>query len=355
MANPHPLVERVQAQLKQLGLDANVVPPPKTKPRFPADGWLRISEDGAQVDYVVEAKARLAPASLGAAMMQLQHAATATGHPALLVTEHITPPMAETLRGQKQQFADAAGNAYLEAPGLRVMVIGRKPPAAHANTSAGKAYTSAGKAYTTSGLKVMFALLCDPALANATQRTIAASAGVALGSIPAVLADLQQAGHMAELKQGRRLAANKRLLDEWALAYARRLRAKTLQATYEVKDFGAWQQWTIEAPAALWGGEPAAQLLVQYLRPGVLTLYAEKIPPRLLVAQRMIKLSSVVQGQGVLEWRKPFWGQLPDAPRPDTVHPVLVYADLLATGDARCIETAQIVYDTHLARLLPAA
>jgi hypothetical protein len=350
MANPHPLVERVQAQLKQLGLNANVVSPPTTKPRFPADGWLRIFDGGAPVDYVVEAKARLTPASLGAAMMQLQHAATAAGHPALLVTEHITPPMAETLRGQKQQFADAAGNAYLEAPGLRVMVIGRKPPAAHANTN-----TSAGKAYTTSGLKVMFALLCDPALANATQRAIAAGAGVALGSIPAVLADLQQAGHMAELKQGRRLAANKRLLDEWSLTYARRLRAKTLRMTYEVKDFDTWQQWTIEAPAALWGGEPAAQLLVQYLRPGVLTLYAEKIPPRLLVAQRMIKVSQSVEGPRVLEWRKPFWGQLPAAPRPDTVHPVLVYADLLATGDARCIETARIVYDTHLARLLPAA
>ncbi len=349
MVNPHPLFERVQAQLKQLGLDANVVSPPTTKPRFHADGWLRISEDGAQVDYVVEAKARLAPASRG------RNDATATrdchrSTPALLVTEHITPPMAETLRGQKQQFADAAGNAYLEAPGLRVMVIGRKPPAAHANTN-----TSAGKAYTTSGLKVMFALLCDPALANATQRAIAAGAGVALGSIPAVLADLQQAGHMAELKQGRRLAANKRLLDEWALTYARRLRAKTLQVTYEVKDFDTWQQWTIEAPAALWGGEPAAQLLVEYLRPGVLTLYAEKIPPRLLVAQRMITVSQPVEGQRVLEWRKPFWGQLPAAPRPDTVHPVLVYADLLATGDARCIETAQIVYDTHLARLLPAA
>ncbi len=348
MTYPHPLVKRIKAQLKQLGVDATVMTPPPAKPRFPDDGWLRITGGGASVDYVVEVKTRLAPASLGAATMQLQHAAKVTGHPALLVTEYVTPPMAEKLRDQKQQFADAAGNAYLDARGLHIMVMGRKPPATHTNTSAGKAYTSVG-------LKVMFALLCDPALANSTQRAIAASAGVALGSIPAVLADLQQAGHLAELKKGRRLAADKRLLDEWALTYARRLRAKALQATFTVKDFDAWPQWTIEAPAALWGGEPAAQLLVPYLRPGVLTLYAEKIPPRLLVAQRMIKVSQTVDGQGVLEWRKPFWGQLPAAPRPDTVHPVLVYADLLATGDARCIETAQIVYGTHLARLLPEA
>lgn len=300
------------------------------------------------MDYVVEAKARLAPASLGAAAMQLQHAAAVTGHPALLITEYITPPMAEKLRDQKQQFVDAAGNAYLEAPGLHVMVMGRKPPAEHTNTNAGKAYT-------TGGLKVMFALLCEPALANATQRVIATRAGVALGAIPAVLADLRQAGHLAERKQGRRLATTKRLLDEWALTYARRLRAKALQTTYSVKDFDSWPQWTLEAPAVLWGGEPAAKLLVQYLRPGILTLYAEKLPPRLLVAQQLTKVHHVTDGQRVLEWRKPFWGHMPPAPHPDTVHPVLVYADLLATGDARCIETAQIVYDTHLARLLPTA
>lgn len=348
MTYPHPLVDRIKAQLKQLGVEASVVTPPPVKPRFPGDGWLRVTGGEASVDYVVEAKTRLAPASLGAATMQLQHAAKVTGHPALLVTEYITPPMAAKLRNQNQQFVDAAGNAYLEAPGLHIMIMGRKPSTAHTQASAGKAYT-------TSGLKVIFALLCDPALTNATQRAIAASAGVALGSIPAVLADLQQAGYLVELKQGRRLAANKRLLDEWALTYARRLRAKVLQATFTVKDFDAWPQWAIEAPTALWGGEPAAQLLVQYLRPGILTLYAEKVPPRLLVAQRMIKVNHTVEAQGVLEWRKPFWGRLPAAPRPDTVHPVLVYADLLATGDARCIETAQLVYDTHLARLLPAA
>jgi hypothetical protein len=58
----------------------------------------------------------------------------------------------------------------------------------------------------------------------------------------------------------------------------------------------------------------------------------------------------------LLELRKPFWGRaLRVEGRPDTVPPALVYADLLATGDARCIETAQMIYDDHLARLLPAA
>ena len=34
---------------------------------------------------------------------------------------------------------------------------------------------------------------------------------------------------------------------------------------------------------------------------------------------------------------------------PVTVHPILVYADLIATGNQRNIETARILYDEHIA------
>jgi hypothetical protein len=341
------LIELAIAELKQLGLDVVEVVPPLDAPEYQADAWLRVGNSGAQLHYVVEAKSRLTPATLGAATMQLQHAAATTGQPALLVTQYLTPPMAKKLREQKQQFADAAGNVYLEGPSLLVYVTGRKPQVV-------PGVPNAGKAHTMTGLKITFALLCDPSLANAPHRAIAARAGVALGAVPAVLADLHQSGHLLVLARRRRLNATKRLLDEWALAYARRLRAKTLQAIYVVKDFDAWPQWQLDAPA-LWGGEPAANLLVQYLRPGVLTLYADKLPPMLQAQHGMRKVGLAAQGGAVLEWRKPFWGALPATARQDTVHPVLVYADLLATGDARCIETAQIVYDEHLARLLPAA
>ena len=260
--------------------------------------------------------------------------------------EPASHPLYDVLSKQKQQFADAAGNVYLEGPGLLVFVTGRRPQADQVTPHAGKAHTM-------TGLKVTFALLCDPLLADAPQRAIAVTAGVALGAVPAVLADLQQNGDLLVFGKRRRLNATKRLLDEWALAYARRLRAKALQAIYVVKDFDTWPQWQLDAPA-LWGGEPAANLLVNYLRPGVLTIYADKLLPMLQARHAMRKVRLAEANGAVLEWRKPFWGALPATARPDTVNPVLVYADLLATGDARCIETAQMVYDEHLARLLPA-
>lgn len=341
------LIDRTVTALRGQGLDVHVAEPPETAAQVDVDAWVCVGKGAGQVNYVVEVKRTLGPATLGAATLQLQHMADATGLPGLLVTDHVTPPMAARLREQGQQFADVAGNAYLEGPGLLVYVTGRKLQ--------DKGTTPhAGKAHTLTGLKVMFALLCDPELANAPHRAIAGAAGVALGGIPAVLADLQQAGHLLVLGRRRRLHAAKRLLDEWALAYARRLRGKTLQATYAVKDFDTWQQWQLEAPA-WWGGEPAANRLVDYLKPGVLTIYAEKLPPIFQAQHQMRKVRPMETDGRVLEWRKPFWGQMPAAALPGTVPPVLVYADLLATGDARCMETAKLVYDEHLARLLPAA
>lgn len=342
------LIDRAAAALEPLGLALQKTKQPRGVPPFPADAWARVAKGKEHIDYLVEAKRTVTPAILGAMMMQLRHMAGTARRPVLLVTDYLTPQVAETLRNQHQQFADAAGNAYLDAPGLLVYVTGRKP--AKRQTA-----PRANKTFATAGLKVLFALLYDPALANAPYRDIAAAAGVALGAVPAALADLRQARHLLVTDKVRRLHATKRLLDEWALAYAHTVRAKLLLKTYVAPNFGTWHDWQLDPEQARWGGEPAANLLVRYLRPGVLTIYADKLPPRLIVEQRLELAGPLAQDQ-LLELRKPFWGRtLRVEGRPDTVPPVLVYADLLATGDARCIETAQMIYDDYLARLLPAA
>lgn len=320
---------------------------PRAGRHLRADAWLRIGKDKQHVDYVVEVKRNVTPATLGAVLTQLRHAGDTAERPPLLVTDYLTPPVADQFRAHEQPFVDAAGNAYLAGPGLLVYIAGRKPERKQAAARPSRAFTIVG-------LKVQFALICDPKLADAPHRTIAAAAGVALGAVPAVLADLQLPGHLLVAGKRRRLNATKRLLDEWALAYARTLRVKTLQATYVTPDFGTWQKWKLDPQHARWGGEPAAHLLVRYLKPGVLTIYADKLPPRLMVEQRFVAAGRLAH-EPLVEVRRPFWGQtLQTEGRKDTVPPALVYADLLATGDARCIETAQIVYEDYLARLLPA-
>src|SRR5438270_141551 len=80
-----------------------------------------------------------------------------------------------------------------------------------------------------------------------------------------------------------------------------------------------------------------------------------KLPPGLAVEQRLVVAGHLGQ-EGLVEIRRPFWGDaLTMEGHPKTVPAALVYADLLATGDARCIETAQMVYDQFLARFFETA
>ena len=341
------LLDRAIGALRGHGLDVAVQKQPKG-PQIEADAWLRVAKDKQHIDYGVEAKRAVAPATLGAVVTQLRHDAGAAKRPLLLVTYYVTPPMAEKLRTLEQQFVDVAGNAYLEGPGVLVYVTGRKAKDLQAEPRPGRAFTTAG-------LKVLFALICDPELAGAPYRTIAAAARVALGAVTPVLGDLRRQRYLLVGDKKRRLLTTKRLLDDWALAYARTLRPKTLAAMYVAPKFETWRDWELDAKQARWGAEPAANLLVGYLKPGVLTIYADKLPPRLVVAQRLVAAGRLTE-ERLVEVRRPFWGEaLKIEGHPKTVPPALVYADLLATGDARCIETAQMIYDRILARLFAAA
>jgi hypothetical protein len=345
--NEAALIDQVTAALEHLGLKVLAVKGPRGADQRRGDAWLRIGRGKQHTDHLVQAKRTVTPATLGAVVAQLRDLAAATGRPTLLAADYLTPPVADALRTHQQQFADAAGNAYLEGPGVLVYVTGRKLPQTRAPTRTGKTFTA-------NGLKILFVLVCRPALAEAPHRAIAAAAGVALGAVPAVLGDLQAAGHVLVAGKNRRLNATKRLLDEWALAYARTLRPKTLHAVYRTPDFDNWREWQLDPQEVRWGGEPAANLLVGHLKPGVLTLYAHRLPPKLAVKQRMVP-ARATDPPPVVEVRRSFWGDAVQADeRPDTVPPALVYADLLAIGDGRCIESAKMIYDGYLARLLPA-
>lgn len=304
-----------------------------------ADARLQLRFGGQKVQFLAEVKRGLRPATLGAALLQLER----LGDQALLVTDYVTPPLADELRVRGVAFLDAAGNAYLNRPPVLVWVKGQRPAEKPVAPTAGRAFQA-------TGLQVMFALLCRPELAARPYREIARLAGVAHGTVGIVMANLAEEGFIVDLGQGgRRLRNLRRLLDIWVEVYARTLRPKLLLGRYRAPAGEWWQQIDVAAYQAQFGAEPAATLLDHYLRPGVATLYAEKVPARLLADQRLR-----TDPAGDVEIRKRFWAfEQPD--HPELVPPVLIYADLLATGDARCMEAAKRIYERYLAGLFEQA
>jgi hypothetical protein len=325
-----------------LGVAMQIVQREPQLGRTRADALVRIDHGGQEVLYAVDVRPALRPATLGAALLQLER----LGQQAMLVTDYVTPELADELKARRIAFLDTAGNAYLEQPHLLIWIKGQKP-------AVKPAAPTAGRAFQPTGLQVLFALLCNPQAVNRPYRELAEMAGVAHGTVGWVIPDLQQLGYVHDLngKRGtRRLFEQERLLNQWTDTYARVLRPRTLLGRYYVPTLEGWKDWPIEEHGALWGGEPAADLLTGYLRPGVLTLYAEKLPGLLAARQRFIKAPAPGH-MAVVEVRKRFWNFPGDPEHPNLVPPILVVADLLATGDARCIETAKMVHETYVARL----
>lgn len=89
-------------------------------------------------------------------------------------------------------------------------------------------------------------------------------------------------------------------------------------------------------------------MLTQFLTPGTITVYVDGPPGQLIVDQKLRK-----DPNGNVLMRKQFWKfAMEDWKYTQLVPPVLIYADLIGTGDARCIETAGRIRDGYLARLL---
>lgn len=340
------LIDAAMTALRGQGLDAKVKREAASLrgTNIRADAIATIGIDGRTTEYLVEAKRRLTPALLGGALAQLAQMRTHDKRAQLLVTDYVTPPLAERLRETNTQFADAAGNAYLRPAGTLVWVTGRKPQEVAVTDRTRRAFQP-------TGLKVLFGLICIPELVGAPYREIAEQTGTALGTINWVMRDLQEMRYLTVIKRTRRLNATKRLLDEWTLAYTHTLRPKLVIGRYRTPTIQGWEDWKLGKDGTLWGGEPAGALLTGYLKPGTLTLYAKQVPPRMIVDHKLLVAPDRMAENGTVEFRQRFWDFDVPTRKPNIAPPVLVYADLLATGDARCIETARKIHDEYLARL----
>jgi hypothetical protein len=198
------------------------------------------------------------------------------------------------------------------------------------------------------GLRIIYAFLCNPGLENKTYREIAAETGVALGTVDWIMRELKELGFLLDMgKRGQRLIQKENLLQRWVTAYPEQLRPKLPLGRFR-GEYGWWQQKTLDPFKAQWGGEVAAAKLTQYLQPQIITIYATPQELDQLLIKNRLKRDQT----GDVEILKRFWKPAEIWKYEDLVHPILIYADLLATGNERNIETAKMIYDQHIVQLI---
>ncbi|NML67858.1 hypothetical protein HHL22_21870 [Hymenobacter sp. RP-2-7] len=265
----------------------------------------------------------------------------------VLVAPYVSEAMGTRLRAQGTCYLDRAGNAWLtEGTHLTtVLVQGRAKP--REVRAAGSLLL--GKM----GLHLLPHLLTEPQLVRESYRTIAARVGLPIATIGWLLVSLQAQRYLVP-ETPRRLVELAELRHRWVAAYGETVRPKLvagqyrwLEPTLKLGRHG-WQQ--VPLPAGRhWGGEPAAHLLAAhllldgYLLPQDFTLYSSATRGELMRTMRLVP-----DPNGVVQVLVTPAGTQPPAPRPDCVFPLLVYADLLLSGDPRNREVARMLAAEYL-------
>ena len=310
---------------------------PVRDPRVRADYLLQIAMQGKEIRYYAEVKTNVTKADKLLAVMRKAD----LRHPLLLVTRYINPQLADELKQNGTEFVDAAGNTFINQPPLYVFIKGNKPGIVIKAPPPKRTFKPAG-------LKVIYGFLCNPGLENKTYREIAAETDVALGTVDWIMKELKELGFLLDMgKRGLRLLQKEKLLQRWVTAYPEQLRPKLTLGHFR-GDPEWWRQKKLDPLKAQWGGEVAAERLTQYLQPQIVTIYTTPQQLNQLLAENRLRKDET----GDVEILKRFWKPPEMWQHKDLVHPILIYADLLATGNERNIETAKMVYDQHIVQLI---
>ncbi|MFJ5862470.1 type IV toxin-antitoxin system AbiEi family antitoxin [Pseudarthrobacter sp. NPDC092439] len=261
----------------------------------------------------------------------------------LLVGPRVTERSAERFRATGVNYLDAAGNAFIVFDGVRIDVRGRRAdPALNAADTGLGAVLSGPKAiaslFTAKRAQVIFALLSWEELLSGTVRDIADAAGVSVGQAQTTLKLLEQTGFL----HGRRWAnphERDSLIDQWTATYPLSLGALSSAKRFS-GDFTDLE--AADRPVYI-SGEAAVPEVLRGAQSVV--LYSPETPTELIRRGRWRR----DEENPTIFLRKQFW----NPPASESTAPgrrmpeirrapwLLVYADLMASGDGRLREAAQ--------------
>ncbi len=253
----------------------------------------------------------------------------------ILIADHLPQNKAEFLRRNKINYLDAAGNAYIETDSLFVMVEGKKPKVTFANNQT--------RAFQETGLKLLLLLISQPNSLALTYRKLASKTGVSTGSVSNILKELEEENYLLRFGHKKILKNKEELINRWVTNYKDYLKPRIKrQRMRALGDFNSKDLLGSNLDF-YFGGEPGGELLTKRLKPKDYIIYSNEDIKT--IAQN---LKLVPDESGNIELYQKFWtAEIAD--KDSKVAPKLVvYADLLNTGNNRNIETAKLILEDGL-------
>lgn len=263
----------------------------------------------------------------------------------LLLAPAISRPLGDLLAHNGVNFVDRAGNCYFNLAGKHMARVQGLPA---------RSAPAAEKALRAPAYRALFALLAEPKLVSATVRTLADASGVSRQAALDIRHRL--VGLDLLFARGRSFGWTPRggtkALDIFIAGYATTLRPALLYGRYRTRAKNPDQveraiereqdvsRRVVADDKALWGGGAAARRLTGYYRGERTVLHLENKPIDLL--ERIGAIADPVGPLHLLSLPGPL-ARL--GATPETVHPVLVYAELMIEGSERAREAAQEIQE----------
>ncbi len=313
---------------KQDSINATVLDRDITQTNEVIDAQVEFQKDDLKWILNAEVKTKIVPAQVTIIQDQMKDLL-----PYLIVAEYITTNAKQMLRKHKIPYMDTAGNVYLDAPGLYILVdTGQKNRAEIATEN---------KAFYGVGLKVIYQFLVNPEYLNKSYRFISGQAMVTIDTVGRVIKGLLQEKFILKTNDKEyEYVDRQKLFREWVVAYNNNLRPKLRQNRFRrLEPDAKWQ--TLQLPEdTYWGGAVAADIVTDYLIADKGLIYTG-----LSFSEVMKKLKVVPDQNGDLLILEKFW----KAPLHCKVVPhILIYADLTNYSNPRYLETANLIYRDHV-------
>jgi hypothetical protein len=304
---------------------------------------LRITVNGVELTFNMFWAQQISHLQLNYIARDANEAMQKEQLPTLVISPVIYPKIAKKLLDLNVNYIDQFGNVYINEKTIYLQSSGKKVPS-------GKKMTKS-RLFGETGLKLLFVLLQDQEAVNFPYRDIAKLVNISPASITILFKEMIREGYLLEdYDDSKRLLRKRELLDRWVNGYKEILRPKLMIGTFKsvkkdlVRNFRALPiiEWH-----GSWGNEPAGSIYTNYLSPELLTMYVTEDGKPWMKSMSLIPTND---GKHEIEVLKYFWNK--DHPlfmvEPNTVPPLLAYAELVETGDSRNFETAQKIYDEYL-------
>lgn len=292
------------------------------------DGEIKLTINNENLHYFVEVKREVRPHQI-AQLLKNQKQFTNV----LLIAERIFPKVKAELRDLNFPYLETNGNIFIKKDNLWLWI--------DTNRRIDTKKVTGNRAFTKTGLKVLFYLLLHKDNINHPQRLIAEETGVALGNIPLVMNGLKETGYLLHRDRKTYIWERKEeLIDRWITEYEITLKPQLFMGRFHLPTH--WQELELNEFEEAWGGEPAGDILTNYLRPEEYTLFTKKNRTDFI---KTYKLRPDQKGE--LELYEMFWGMNQEQQHL-TAPPLLVYADLKLKNNKRCRETAEIIWNERI-------